>query len=177
MNRAIIVVIALIVVALIVVFAFVRQPGGQQTAPQTAPPPAEPSAQPQAGSGEGLCGSPPAAAEPFESSTLTALRTEDTTVGTGEEAEAGDTVAVQYIGRLSDGTQFDSSCSRGQPFEFPLGTGQVIQGWDQGVAGMRVGGRRRLLIPSSLGYGEQGAGGAIPPNAALVFDVELVAIR
>ena len=84
---------------------------------------------------------------------------------------------VNYIGRLVDGKQFDASCARNQPFDFPLGAGAVIKGWDQGVAGMKVGGKRRLIIPSSLGYGAQGAGGVIPPNAALVFDVELVEVK
>jgi hypothetical protein len=99
--------------------------------------------------------------------------------GTGPAAKAGDTVAVNYVGRLYDGgKQFDSSYDRGQPFEFPLGQGQVIKGWDEGVAGMKVGEKRQLLIPPDLGYGQTGAGGGeIPPNATLLFDVELMQIK
>lgn len=105
----------------------------------------------------------------------------DTTVGTGAEAKAGMKVTVQYTGWLYDastknkhGTRFDSSRDHGEPFSFVLGAGNVIEGWDQGVVGMRVGGKRTLLIPASLGYGAAGAGGDIPPNASLVFDVELL---
>ncbi len=105
----------------------------------------------------------------------------DTTVGTGAEAKAGMKVTVQYTGWLYDasaknkhGTRFDSSRDHGEPFSFVLGSGNVIEGWDQGVVGMRVGGKRTLLIPASLGYGAAGAGGDIPPNASLVFDVELL---
>jgi FKBP-type peptidyl-prolyl cis-trans isomerase len=115
--------------------------------------------------------------KPIDGSTITALKTEDLTVGTGAEAQTGKTVAMHYVGYLADGTKFDSSCDRGQPFGVPLGAGQVIRGWDEGIVGMKVGGKRRLLIPSSLGYGAQGAGGVIPPNATLVFDVELVAVQ
>lgn len=102
---------------------------------------------------------------------------EDLQEGEGEEAQAGDTVVVHYNGELTDGTKFDSSYDRGQPFEFELGAGRVIQGWDQGVAGMKVGGKRKLIIPSDLGYGEVGAPPSIPPNATLVFEVELLEIR
>lgn len=107
---------------------------------------------------------------------VTELVIEDITVGTGAEAKAGDTVTVHYTGWLTDGTQFDSSLDRSQPFQFVLGQGQVIPGWDQGVAGMKVGGQRRLTIPPDLGYGAAGAGGVIPPNATLVFEVELLSI-
>ena len=94
--------------------------------------------------------------------------------GTGEQAVAGKTVGVHYTGKFPDGKVFDSSISRGQPIEFQLGRGNVIKGWDEGIALMKVGGKAQLIIPPALGYGERGAGGVIPPNATLVFDVELV---
>lgn len=110
--------------------------------------------------------------------TASGLRYEDVQEGTGETARKGDHVVVHYTGTLEDGSKFDSSRDRGKPFEFALGTGTVIRGWDEGVAGMKVGGRRTLVIPSELGYGARGAGGGlIPPNAILVFDVELLEIR
>jgi FKBP-type peptidyl-prolyl cis-trans isomerase len=96
--------------------------------------------------------------------------------GTGPAAAAGQQVTVHYTGWLTDGTKFDSSRDRGQPFSFRLGAGQVIRGWDEGVAGMKVGGRRKLTIPSELGYGARGAGGVIPPGATLVFTVELLGV-
>lgn len=96
----------------------------------------------------------------------------DVKVGEGEAAKAGDTVRVHYTGWLENGTEFDSSLKRGQPFSFPLGAGRVIRGWDEGVAGMKPGGVRKLIIPSDLGYGAQGAGGVIPPNATLIFEVQ-----
>jgi FKBP-type peptidyl-prolyl cis-trans isomerase len=105
------------------------------------------------------------------------LKTEDQKIGTGTEAVAGKTVTVHYTGWLTDGKKFDSSLDRKEPFKFLLGAGQVIQGWDKGVAGMKVGGKRKLTIPSQLGYGERGAGGVIPPNATLVFEVELLNVE
>ena len=97
--------------------------------------------------------------------------------GNGPAPKAGDTVAVHYTGWLLDGTKFDSSVDRGTPFEFALGRGRVIRGWDEGVATMRVGDKVRLTIPPELGYGARGAGGVIPPNATLVFEVELLDVR
>jgi peptidylprolyl isomerase len=106
------------------------------------------------------------------------LVVKDLKTGTGAEAKPGDQVSVQYVGVLFDnGQQFDSSYSRGQPFSFKLGSGQVIQGWDQGVPGMKVGGRRELIIPADLAYGAQGQPPSIPPNAALVFVIDLVAVH
>ncbi len=108
--------------------------------------------------------------------TASGLMYQDLVVGDGAVAQAGDTVSVHYTGWLKDGTKFDSSVDRGTPFEFPLGAGRVIPGWDEGVAGMRVGGQRKLVIPPELGYGDSGAGGVIPGGATLVFDVELLEI-
>lgn len=102
---------------------------------------------------------------------------EDTKIGDGEEAKAGMLVAVHYVGTLTDGKKFDSSRDRGQPFVFQLGVGQVIAGWDQGFEGMKVGGVRKLTIPSELGYGAAGAGSMIPPNATLLFEVELLGVK
>jgi len=104
------------------------------------------------------------------------VKIEDTLVGTGAEVESGDTVVMHYKGTLEDGTQFDSSYDRGEPFETQIGVGKVIQGWDQGVPGMKVGGKRKLTIPSELGYGEQGQG-SIPPNSTLIFEVELLEVK
>jgi len=109
--------------------------------------------------------------------TASGLQYQDLVIGQGEEAMVGDTVSVHYTGWLEDGTKFDSSVDRGQPFEFTLGLGKVIQGWDEGVAGMKEGGKRKLVIPPDLGYGSSGAGGVIPPNATLIFEVELLEIK
>jgi FKBP-type peptidyl-prolyl cis-trans isomerase len=105
------------------------------------------------------------------------LKIEDTVVGTGKEVKSGDTVLMHYTGTLVDGTKFDSSVDRGQPFETQIGVGRVIQGWDKGVPGMKVGGKRKLFIPSAMAYGERGAGGVIGPNSDLIFDVELLGIK
>jgi len=108
--------------------------------------------------------------------TATGLIIEDLTVGKGDPATAGQRVTVHYTGWLTDGTKFDSSKDRKDPFVFPLGKRQVIAGWDEGVQGMRVGGVRKPTIPPALGYGARGAGGVIPPNATLVFEVELLGV-
>ena len=105
------------------------------------------------------------------------LLIEDQTVGTGTEAVVGKTVDVHYTGWLTSGQKFDSSKDRGQPFSFPLGGGRVIQGWDKGVVGMKVGGKRKLTIPGDLAYGKRGFAGLIPPDATLVFEVELLSVR
>ncbi|MBH0178203.1 MAG: FKBP-type peptidyl-prolyl cis-trans isomerase [Nitrospira sp.] len=112
-----------------------------------------------------------------ETVTASGLKYIDQAVGAGDVAVAGKTVSVHYTGWLENGKKFDSSVDRGQPFSFPLGAGRVIKGWDEGVQGMKVGGKRKLTIPSDLGYGSRGAGGVIPPNATLIFDVELLAVR
>lgn len=105
------------------------------------------------------------------------LKIEDYKIGTSSAVKSGDTIIINYIGMLDNGQKFDSSYDRGQPFETQIGVGQVIKGWDEGIIGMQVGGQRRLIIPSSLGYGESGVPGQIPANATLIFDVELEAIK
>lgn len=131
------------------------------------------------------CTKPAAISQPtMEQGSMSELIKNDTKLGTGAEAIAGHDVSVHYTGWLYDetalehkGKKFDSSRDRGQPFDFPLGAGHVIKGWDQGFAGMKVGGQRTLIIPANMGYGARGAGGVIPPNATLVFDVELLGVR
>lgn len=109
--------------------------------------------------------------------TASGLQYKDAVVGTGAMPRPGQTVSVHYTGYLTNGTKFDSSVDRGQPFQFQIGEGQVIKGWDEGVGSMHVGGKRRLIIPPDLGYGAAGAGNAIPPNATLVFDVQLLGVQ
>jgi len=135
------------------------------------------------GGGSGYSSNSSSSTDPSGSSAVTTLVKTDTVVGTGAVATAGKTVSVNYTGWLYavnavsyHGTQFDSSASHGTPFSFVLGAGSVISGWDQGVAGMQVGGKRTLIIPSSLAYGANGVG-IIPPNAALVFDIELLSVN
>ena len=113
--------------------------------------------------------------------TSSGLQTIDTKVGTGASPRSGQTVTVHYTGWLYEngvkGKKFDSSVDRNEPFEFPVGAGRVIRGWDEGVASMKVGGKRTLIVPPQIGYGARGAGGAIPPNATLIFDVELLGVK
>ena len=132
-----------------------------------------------------FCGSLACAADPQDKdkkeekviTTKSGLKYVELKEGTGDEAKAGQVVEVHYTGWLKDGTKFDSSKDRNKPFQFPLGAGRVIKGWDEGVAGMKVGGKRKLIIPPELGYGKRGAGSVIPPDAELTFEVELLAIK
>jgi peptidylprolyl isomerase len=125
--------------------------------------------------------SSPANAQAKFMTTTSGLQISDSVVGTGASPKTGQTCVMHYTGWLYQngvkGKKFDSSLDRGQPFEFPIGTGRVIPGWDEGVATMKVGGKRTLIIPPALGYGERGAGGVIPPNATLIFDVELLGVK
>lgn len=130
---------------------------------------------PSMGVGGSMSGSESSAGK--EITTTSGLQYIDQVVGAGDTATAGQTVSVHYTGWLTDGKKFDSSVDRGQPFSFRLGVGQVIKGWDEGVQGMKIGGKRKLTIPSNLGYGARGAGGLIPPHATLVFDVELLGLQ
>jgi len=121
--------------------------------------------------------SPVLAEEEKPTVTSSGLQYRDLVKGSGREAHVGETASVHYTGWLKDGTKFDSSVDRGQPFSFRLGAGQVIKGWDEGVVGMYIGSKRKLIIPPHLGYGARGAGQVIPPNATLIFDVELLDLR
>lgn len=138
-----------------------------ETAPVEAAPPAE---------GEAAAGDAGAKEAPMIVTTPSGLKYEDVKAGDGAEAKAGDRVKVHYTGTLEDGTKFDSSVDRGVPFEFTLGAREVIKGWDEGVAGMKAGGKRKLTIPYDLAYGEEGRPPTIPPKATLIFDVELLEI-
>jgi FKBP-type peptidyl-prolyl cis-trans isomerase FkpA len=124
-----------------------------------------------------VAGPPPASHPDKVVTTPSGLVYEDLVTGNGAVAAPGQTVTVHYTGWLTDDTKFDSSRDRNEPFVFPLGAGSVIPGWDEGVTGMKVGGRRKLTIPPQLGYGAHGAGGVIPPNATLVFEVELLDVK
>jgi FKBP-type peptidyl-prolyl cis-trans isomerase FkpA len=122
-------------------------------------------------------GAKPGGTEPEWKKNASGLEYQEIKIGEGAEAKAGMTVDVHYTGWLLDGTKFDSSVDRGKPFSFHLGAGEVIRGWDEGVAGMKLGGKRKLRIPAELGYGSRGAGGVIPGNATLIFDVELLSVK
>ena len=130
-----------------------------------------------AGSAPGTSGEKATAMQEKMEKTASGLQYVDLKVGTGASPQTGQTAVVHYTGWLTDGKKFDSSKDRGQPFEFAVGRGQVIKGWDEGVATMKVGGTRKLIIPPELAYGERGAGGVIPPKATLNFEVELLEIR
>ena len=114
--------------------------------------------------------------QPSDNYDIQGMKVEILTQGTGEGAKAGDLITVNYVGTLEDGTKFDSSIDRGQPFAFTLGQNSVIQGWEQGLLGMKPGEKRKLTIPPELAYGEQGAGGVIPPNATLIFEIDMISI-
>ncbi len=164
MNRNIIlIVVALLALLGVGAYLLLGQRSGNQVA--------------SGGSGT-LCSNQPPAATGLSNEGITTLRIEELKEGSGPQAITSNTVRMQYIGRLVDGKQFDTSCQPGRtPFEFTLGAGQVIAGWDSGIVGMRVGGQRRLIIPANLAYGERSPSPDIPPNSALIFDVELLEIR
>lgn len=148
----------------------------QQT--EESQPPAEPSAEPESATGaETAEPAPEPEPEPEMITTRSGLKYQELVVGKGPTPKAGSRVVVHYTGWLTNGKKFDSSVDRNQPFSFTLGRGEVIKGWDEGVATMHVGGKRKLTIPPELAYGSEGAGGVIPPNATLVFEVELLGFQ
>lgn len=164
-------------ILLLVLGACTNQVADDDTATSTPPPAAvatsEPSPAPATTGADMTVFSMPANLQ----TTASGLQYSIDQPGTGAQPQAGQTVSVHYTGWLTDGTKFDSSLDRGRPIEFPLGQGRVIKGWDEGIAAMKVGEKRTLVIPPDLGYGARGAGGVIPPNATLVFKVELVGAR
>lgn len=166
--------IALAIFAVPACSKLTEPPSDSLIAPETTTRSAQASAKPRGADGKPGEAPPSPAAPPAGDQKLV---TTDAKVGKGAEAKAGNTVKVHYVGTLTDGKEFDSSRKRGEPFEFKLGAGRVIRGWDQGVAGMKVGGTRNLVIPPALGYGERGAPPVIPPNATLKFEVELLDVK
>jgi FKBP-type peptidyl-prolyl cis-trans isomerase len=157
----------------IVMMALAIASGCQRKVPEPEPPPAKASSTPSATAEPEPI---PSASSSASAAAVTQLLKEDLKPGSGPSAKSGDRVSVHYTGTLLDGTKFDSSRDRGTPFEFTLGRGEVIKGWDEGVVGMKKGGQRRLTIPADLAYGKRGSPPKIPPNAPLKFDVELVDI-
>lgn len=175
-KNILIYVIVLVVVAL-GIWLFIRKGNTQSALYSTSPSPtASASATPEMTATPVVTPTPVASPAGKVVKLADGLQYQDEVIGTGAAAKAGDTVTVQYVGTLTNGQQFDSSYARSQAFTFQLGVGQVIKGWDEGVAGMKAGGKRKLQIPPALGYGAQGAGNVIPPNATLLFEVELVSI-
>ncbi len=174
------VIVLLVIVIAGVVYSLTRSSSNKDSQSATSAPDASvntPSGgKAQSAPSAGGAASAEAAFQPKAFDPVTDLKSQDLKVGTGDEAESGKQVTVHYTGWLSNGQKFDSSKDRGQPFQFRLGSGMVIQGWDKGVAGMKVGGVRRLTIPPQMAYGERGAPGAIPMNASLQFDVELLKV-
>jgi len=166
-----------LVVALVGAIAVSGCASQEQTPATTTEQGSEPAAEQPAESGTSASTTPDLGGTQEELDATTELKIDDLVVGEGPEAKAGDNVTVNYTGWTTDGAKFDSSLDTGQPFSFALGTGFVIKGWDEGVQGMKVGGKRRLIIPSEMAYGAQGAGNAIPPNAVLVFEVELLGVN
>ena len=166
-KRLMWIVAGIVIVVLVAVIALTTCSG------TTEEPVEEPAAQPVEQAPEPTAEETPAA----QTEEVTGLEIEDIVIGEGAEAVPGSTVSVHYTGWLTDETKFDSSVDRGQPFQFTLGQGMVIKGWDEGVAGMKVGGKRKLTIPPEMGYGDQGAGGVIPPGATLIFEVELLGVN
>ncbi len=185
-NKLFAVIIGIVILGM--VFAFTANPAGQTSIQTPTPPPPVPTEEAKVNSGanETSSATPPPSqqTQTKKENTMTnpsqpieGLKKEILKEGTGQVAKSGDTVEVHYTGTLENGNKFDSSLDRGTPFSFPLGAGMVIKGWDEGVAGMKVGEKARLTIPASMGYGERGAPPVIPANATLIFEVELLAIK
>lgn len=172
MSKSLIITIAAIIIVFIVILFMKKQSNtetGLDTTPTTTPRPTI-----------NISANPVQTTQQTSGSVMTlagGLKIQDIVVGIGEEAKNSKTLSMHYVGTLENGTKFDSSLDRGQPFSFVIGAGEVIEGWEKGVLGMKVGGKRRLIIPPALGYGSTGAGNLIPPNATLIFEVELLAVK